>query len=102
MRKEFLLLEHMLIILDISVEGGHPTGLEKVAELQSVRVTLFLSVKQYVNFHDLSDKIFSFVTFCYLYSLCYLVFLSFHIQFITEAIYTIVHSSPTCLVSHLT
>jgi hypothetical protein len=76
MRKEFLLLEHMLIILDISVEGGHPTGLEKVAELQSVRVTLFLSVKQYVNFHDLSDKIFSFVTFCYLYSLCYLLIFS--------------------------
>jgi hypothetical protein len=37
MQKEFLLLEHTPIILDISVERGHPTGLEKVAELQSVR-----------------------------------------------------------------
>jgi len=55
MQKEFLLLEHTPIILDISVERGHPTGLEKVAELQSVRSYIVLSVKQCVNCHNQSD-----------------------------------------------
>ena len=41
MLKEFLLLEHMLIILGISVGAGQLLGLEAAAGLQSVQITLY-------------------------------------------------------------
>ena len=105
MQKEFLLLEKMLMILDISVEGGQPTSMEKVAELQSVCSYTFLSVEQYVYFHNQSDKIFSFCNFLLFifimllvnifilihctnefFFLTFVKLLFFHFQFITEAV----------------